>query len=946
MPQDSLHEPDVASATPAAAAFEQGSASVYVRVTLPQVARAMSLQDLNRGSRTYGCCDRDFWQYKTVTGFPAAPFQQLALPFALLYVTRFQGNPYCREPALLERADAAVRFWCRAQHRDGAFDEWYRNEHSYCPTAFTTFGAAQTLLLLRDRLADADAVVPHLERAVGWLGERFNPDVMNQNLAACAAMWSVHRLTPAARSRELALRTWQRAREHFEDEGWFYEYGGADLGYTTLALDLLGCLHRDGFPGEVLPIAEKICAFLHSFPGNDLAGGLGSRGTEHTFPFGLEYFAHHFEPAGSLAGRLRVALARGELRTPASVDDRYLAYFYLPHFVLACTLPLSDALVEKPPVAQQAWPQSGFCIWRRTRAQHRDRETAAEVAVVCSLRRQGAFSLSGPDRRLHRNLGYWVETAAGQRWSSSRWTAGALDAEPLADESGWRVRGAFTRVADELPLTKRAVPFHILCDYVLRWPRLAEAVQRWIKRRNITSQQTVPLNFERTLRWDGDALEVTDLIRKQPGCPQLRAVRLVADVEVHSPSARLEPPRPLRRIIVSQSDATRWATELNQCEQLRLRVRYAPGADGSLLPGAVEPVREPSREPSDAAPASEPPPRASTSLWRFGPRLLGPVLFVWVLTRVDLTQVWASLRELSLGSILAATAMCVGLVLVKGLRWHLLLRVLGFPEPAGVSLLVYGDATFWGTLTPGRLGEFKKLLHLRRWHAISWARGFWFSVVDRLFDLAGLVILFGIGLLGLPADTRAALRPEVWAVIAASGVLIVLGRRTVADRASGWLDPKANRLLRAVAASLRDVAALSLGTVVKLTLISMVSLSLYVGMVWVLAFALPFELTILQTAICVVGTMLAGLLPISLFNFGTREVVLIGLLGLFGLTSEDAISLGMLFVLCYLILIVVSLPFYRAAARGVYGRSPSDRAESAPVPVGDRPRAKGVQQGS
>jgi uncharacterized protein (TIRG00374 family) len=432
----------------------------------------------------------------------------------------------------------------------------------------------------------------------------------------------------------------------------------------------------------------------------------------------------------------------------------------------------------------------------------------------------------------------------------------------------------------------------------------------------------------------------------------LRAVHPVGDIEVHSPSARLEPSRPLRRITASRSDVTGWAAELNQREELQLRIRYTPDADGALLPGAVEPVREPSRQVRDAASASEPytadtaGPSASRPLWRYVPRLLGPVLFVWVLTRVDLTQVWTSLRELSLGSVLAATAMCVALVLVKGLRWHLLLRGLGFPEPVGVSLLVYGDATFWGTLTPGRLGEFKKLLHLRRRHAISWARGLWFSVVDRLFDLAGLVILFGIGLLGLPADTRAALRPEVWAVIAVGGVLIVLGRRAVADRASRWLDPKANRLLRAVAASLRDVATLSLGTVVKLTLISMVSLSLYVGMVWVLAFALPFELTILQTAICVVGTMLAGLLPISLFNFGTREVVLIGLLGLFGLTSEDAISLGMLFVLCYLILIVVSLPFCRAAARSVYGRAVSDRPGSVPVPVGGRPRANGVQQGS
>jgi hypothetical protein len=240
--------------------------SAYWPATAPQVRRAMTLQDANPASATYGCCDRTFWQYRTISSFAAATMQQLALPFAVLCTTSFTGNEWYGSNQMLDRAASAMLFWSRLPHRCGAVDEWYRHEHSYCATAFTTYGISEALLLLENRLepAQRDGVLRALTRAGDWLSTRFNDRVMNQNLASCAALWNLHTCTGAARYKTACASVWRRTLENQDGEGWFAEYGGADLGYSLLALDLLAALDRRGF-SEAHAAASRLSRFVASF---------------------------------------------------------------------------------------------------------------------------------------------------------------------------------------------------------------------------------------------------------------------------------------------------------------------------------------------------------------------------------------------------------------------------------------------------------------------------------------------------------------------------------------------------------------------------------------------------------------------------------------------------------------------------------------------------------
>jgi hypothetical protein len=545
--------------------------AIYLNETVPSVRRALSLQDGNARSQTYGCCDRPYWQYRTLTGFAAATMQQLALPFAVLFTDEFPGNQWHHDATMLQRAHAAMLFWAGIQHPSGAFDEWYRNEQSYCATAFTTFGIAEALLRLRPHLPPEDVrpILEAIARAARWLRGRFNGLVMNQNLASCAALWNAAAVLDDRDLKQAFHDMWRKTVAHQDVEGWFPEYGGADVGYSLLALDLLGSLYARGWTDAVLP-AQSLCRFLASFgyPGSDFAGGLGSRGTEHAFAYGAEIFAPHIPEASVVATHLRSGLSAKRLCRPETVDDRYLAYFYLPSYVLAASLGSSPVHADDTNAPPLRWPRAGL-HGVRTRQSH----------IVCSSSRLGAFTIC-TEQSVHRNFGYWAETTDGRRWASCGWRA-AVPAETPANQS-IEVSGPFVAVEDALPLVRSDTAFHFVTHRLFRWAALAELFHRRLKDRKINRRRFGPFVLERALRWHSKGVTVRDDIHRAPTAPPLRSIGPVADIDVHSPSSRMSGSTGFASIVIPDATAREWAHRLNATNRLPLTATYEYDQAGQL----------------------------------------------------------------------------------------------------------------------------------------------------------------------------------------------------------------------------------------------------------------------------------------------------------------------------------------------------------------------------
>ena len=496
--------------------------------------RAAAFMDGNPASATYGCADRDYWNYRTLTNFSGTTWQQAMLGFAALHGAKHPATNQIQDAELLRLAGAALRWWASIQHRDGSFDEWYLNERSYCPTAITGAGAAISLHLLQGELAQSDAepALSALERAGHWLAGRNNPDVMNQNVAAAVTLHGLAELTGGKHWRRAAEAKLTRIRLAQTSEGWLPEYGGADLGYSTLALDFLASCHALGDSGQAREIADGLIGFLDQVQGVGLVmpGRLGSRGTSHQFIYGALYFGREDKRAARLAHKWLEGLRAGYAANLATIDDRYFAYFYFPQFALAKrelaktgSNPKAGEPTQQTVTADQV--KSGLLVRCR-----------ADKSVTVSRRLGGAVALCSPEALPLYHLGYEVVTEDGKRYSSAAWDAGSSISELGATDT-LKTAVNFRAVSSGVPLKYLMVPFQSAAHLLLHG-RLSEAFQQAIKRRMVSPDAELPLRLTRTIRFTEGGIEVEDELQPQSDLGKIASVHVASQISMHSPSAR------------------------------------------------------------------------------------------------------------------------------------------------------------------------------------------------------------------------------------------------------------------------------------------------------------------------------------------------------------------------------------------------------------------------
>jgi hypothetical protein len=542
----------------------------YAIQVMPSVPRALAMLDQDPASRTFGCWDRAFWLYRTLTNLAGSTWQQLMLPLAVIHDTARPDNPWAGDRTLLKAAMAGLEWWSRIQHPDGSFDEWYLNEHSYCPTAFTSAAAVQTVNILNERMPGAlrERAMTALERAGTWLAKRYNPSVMNQNLAAALTLYGLAKITGSPQWLRAAEEKYDRLKTDQHPEGWFSEYGGADLGYSTLALDMLASADALKPHELVRYMGKRLVGFLASMQGcgPGLAGRLGSRGTSHVFPYGAEHFATQFPDAAVLASRWRAAYAGGELPGPEACDDRYFAYFYFPQFALAYARADDLKKGRAPDTGELDLSGSGFYIKR-----------GQDWSVIISRCLGGACAVETPGRPPAYHLGYQARTRKGKLYSSAHWYRRTI--QPVTDQNVTVSGISFERISEGLPLVKWMVPFHIFTNF-LRFAQVAELFQKKVKERLVRPAAKIGLTLERHISFAKNRLVVRDVLRTGLDTPMLEWLAPTSAIAVHSPSASQDWCR--------EAEAGNWsptsaAKTLNDRGELTVEWEWALGNDGPIV---------------------------------------------------------------------------------------------------------------------------------------------------------------------------------------------------------------------------------------------------------------------------------------------------------------------------------------------------------------------------
>jgi uncharacterized protein (TIRG00374 family) len=292
---------------------------------------------------------------------------------------------------------------------------------------------------------------------------------------------------------------------------------------------------------------------------------------------------------------------------------------------------------------------------------------------------------------------------------------------------------------------------------------------------------------------------------------------------------------------------------------------------------------------------SSPRRRLSTSLVRFA----GLGLLVILLIRLDFDHIRSTLQSADWLLILFATLWIIPLIAIKTVRWQGILRSQAVRLAFGPALLVYFGSLFIGFLTPGRLGEFIKAVHVNRECDVPLSQSFASVLADRLFDLYALllvgsaalltgtliahsVLLVALLLIALIGPLVIFLHPATYAWTARVGLRFgALGRKLFAE----------DGLATKVRAGLRQLtwqwAAISTGLTAAAYLV-------FYGQCYLLAKALDLPVSFMTVTYAVALGSLVTLLPISISGLGTREAAMIAFLDTAGIEAETALSFSLL----------------------------------------------------
>ncbi|MDO8648436.1 MAG: lysylphosphatidylglycerol synthase transmembrane domain-containing protein [Candidatus Peregrinibacteria bacterium] len=265
-------------------------------------------------------------------------------------------------------------------------------------------------------------------------------------------------------------------------------------------------------------------------------------------------------------------------------------------------------------------------------------------------------------------------------------------------------------------------------------------------------------------------------------------------------------------------------------------------------------------------------------------KLIGVVLFLWILSRIDLQEAWHHLRASNGKLLLASLLPLFGTYLTKAWRWHVLTQIAGLHVPLGDSWRIYMIGAFLGNLTPAKIGELGRIAYLKEAGMHGWT-ALALSILDRLLDVIAM------GLIGIAAAYT--LFGTTWFLLCLVIALVISAISLHFWRKFRWI--------RTFIPPLSFLHRIFLSrTFLDLTFATLLSWVLYFAWAVTLARSIGIATPLPPLIAAFVITGILSLLPIAPAGLGTRDASLLVLLAPFGVRPALAVSLSFLMFLSIL----------------------------------------------
>lgn len=462
----------------------------FVNIHMPMV---LSSVDRDEDSKTYGSCDRNYWHLK-IRDFSSAILQQTCLTLALAYLIDFDGNICYQKEEVRKWSVAALSYMGKIQLKDGSFNEYYPNEHGFPPTAFNLYAGCMTYLLLG---VDDKKILNSLIKAAQWLSCHDETKAFNQEVAALAGLALLKKITGVCDFDKNIEDKVNILLSVYCSEGWFPEQGGADIGYSSVALDMLIEYYEatgdERMVKPLLGMVDFLSAFVH--PDGTIGGEYGSRNTIYFMPNGLEgYIRNGLDSGGVAAWMVRMLYEPSNSLDDfmLAVDERYLSH-YVMHSYLRAIGKYIKRTVSKDAYKfeSRCYPTAGLFTY-----------AISDCYVICGASKGGLIKIYKNDKELFWDCGYRIHLGPG-RTAATNW----LDKYSITkNKNEISISGSFHLVKQKLQKPIYHLGLRILAKLI------GGKLNKLIKRLTIFQKSEYPASFKRLIRFFDDKVIIEDWI--------------------------------------------------------------------------------------------------------------------------------------------------------------------------------------------------------------------------------------------------------------------------------------------------------------------------------------------------------------------------------------------------------------------------------------------------
>jgi hypothetical protein len=487
----------------------------YAQYALEQIPRILGNQDRNPFSPSYGCFHRDYWLDKT-SDFPDAVRQFGVQALALVYANEMPNNIYYKNPKILDWTIAGIDYWCKIQHSDGSFDEFYPNERGWVgPTAFTTYAVIGAYEEIENDIPieKIEQLKISVRKAADFIakGDQEEDHLANHHAMACLALWKSYKLLEDPNLLDAYKKAFNVFLEYHEsEEGWSREYDGIDPGYLSATVSFLGKIYKDNQDPDIERVCNasiKTCSYF-VYPNGFYAGSAGSRNTLHFYSHGFEIFGANNNLAEAVAEKMLTALGQSKLVPPSIMSDRYL-FYRVPEYLQSYL----DSSTRSNSLAKLPYEEINIEKYFK-KAKIFIKSTSSKYIVINAAKGGVTKVFNCEDNSLLINDCGIIGALNNGKIISSQWIDEAYEIE--LNQEKLKISGKLNYVpSNKYFNVPKQILFRSFLLFVNFYPPLSHALKGWIRKILMLGTRPVELRFERTVYFKGEQVKIIDRIKSK-----------------------------------------------------------------------------------------------------------------------------------------------------------------------------------------------------------------------------------------------------------------------------------------------------------------------------------------------------------------------------------------------------------------------------------------------